>query len=130
AGQPPGEMAGARPGLEPGAWSVEPAERVPLRGLRRRIAERMVEALRVSAPVTYVDEADMSALVSLRDKARATAERQGVKLTYLPFILKAAAAALREHPKLNAVMDNEKGEILLKKQYHLGVACETDEGLL
>jgi pyruvate dehydrogenase E2 component (dihydrolipoamide acetyltransferase) len=105
-------------------------EPVPLRGLRRRIAERMVEALRVSAPVTYVDEADMSALVALREKARATAERQGVKLTFLPFILKAAAAALREHPKLNAVMDNEKGEILLKKQYHLGVACETDEGLL
>jgi pyruvate dehydrogenase E2 component (dihydrolipoamide acetyltransferase) len=105
-------------------------ESVPVRGLRRRIAERMVEALRVSAPVTYVDEVDMSALVALREKARATAERQGVKLTYLPFILKAAAAALREHPRLNAVMDNEQGEILLKKEYHLGIACETDEGLL
>jgi pyruvate dehydrogenase E2 component (dihydrolipoamide acetyltransferase) len=127
------ERVAPRPGREPSAERRAPErseETVPLRGLRRRIAERMVEALRVSAPVTYVDEADMSALVELREKARATAERQGVKLTYLPFILKAAAAALREHPKLNAVMDNEKGEILLKRQYHLGVACETDEGLL
>jgi pyruvate/2-oxoglutarate dehydrogenase complex dihydrolipoamide acyltransferase (E2) component len=106
------------------------AERVPIRGVRRRIAERMVEALHQAAPVTYVDEVDLSALVALREKARATAERQGVKLTYLPFILKAAAASLREHPKLNAVIDNEKGEILLKREYHLGIACETDEGLM
>jgi pyruvate/2-oxoglutarate dehydrogenase complex dihydrolipoamide acyltransferase (E2) component len=108
----------------------ERSERVPIRGVRRRIAERMVEAVQQTAPVTYVDEVDLSALVALREKARATAERQGVKLTYLPFILKAAAASLREHPKLNAVIDGEKSEILLKREYHLGIAVETDEGLL
>lgn len=104
--------------------------RIPLRGLRRRIAERMVRALQTAAPATYVDEVDLTELVALREKARESAERHGVRLTYLPFILKAAAAALREHPKLNAVVDEERGEIVLKREYHLGVACETPEGLL
>src|SRR5262249_20184267 len=126
AGQPAGGRVAPRPSREP----ERSDDRGPIRGVRRRIAERMVEALHQAAPVTYVDEVDLSALVALREKARATAERQGVKLTYLPFILKAVAASLREHPKLNAVIDNERGEILLRREFHLGIACETDQGLM
>jgi pyruvate dehydrogenase E2 component (dihydrolipoamide acetyltransferase) len=113
------------------AESREPgAERIPLRGLRRRIAERMVKALRTAAPATYVDEVDLTELVALREKARETAERQGVKLTFLPFVMKAACAALREHPRLNATVDEEREEILLAREFHMGFACETPEGLV
>jgi pyruvate dehydrogenase E2 component (dihydrolipoamide acetyltransferase) len=90
----------------------------------------MVKALRTAAPATFVDEVDLTELVALREKARDTAERQGVKLTFLPFVMKASAAALREHPRLNAVVDEEREEILLSREYHLGVACETPEGLV
>jgi pyruvate/2-oxoglutarate dehydrogenase complex dihydrolipoamide acyltransferase (E2) component len=106
------------------------AARIPFRGLRRRIAERMVKATQTAAPATFVDEVDLTELVALREKARDTAERQGVKLTFLPFVMKSACAALREHPRLNATIDEEREEILLSREYHLGVACETPEGLV
>jgi pyruvate dehydrogenase E2 component (dihydrolipoamide acetyltransferase) len=120
------------PSTEPGTGHRAPGteERIPFRGLRRRIADHMVQALRSSASCTYVDEVDLTELVALREKAREMTERQGVKLTYLPFVMKAVTAALREHPRLNAVIDEERGEIVLKKEYHLGFACETPEGLV
>jgi pyruvate dehydrogenase E2 component (dihydrolipoamide acetyltransferase) len=121
------------PVLAPAPRTVAPgseATTIPLRGLRRRIAERMVKALRTAAPATYVDEVDLTELVRLREKARDTAERQGVKLTFLPFVMKAACAALREHPRLNAVVDEEREEIILSREFHMGIACETPEGLV
>jgi pyruvate dehydrogenase E2 component (dihydrolipoamide acetyltransferase) len=114
------------------AKPIPPAaeERIPLRGLRRRIVEKMHKSKSTAAHFTYVDEVDMTELVSLRERARGAAEARGVKLTFLPFIAKAVVTALKRHPKLNASLDDERGEIVLKKSYHLGIAAATQDGLI
>jgi pyruvate dehydrogenase E2 component (dihydrolipoamide acetyltransferase) len=119
--QPPSTTTGSEPGLE---------ERIPFRGIRRRIAERLVHSLHTTAPFTFVDEVDMTELVAAREAALPWAEQRGVKLTYLPFVIKALIAALREHPALNATVDEENAEIVLKRYYHIGVATHTEEGLV
>lgn len=103
--------------------------RVPLRGLRRRIAEKMVTSKRTAPHYTYVDEVDASKLVALREEAKPLADEQGVRLTYLSFIVKAVVAALKESPYLNASLDDEAEEIVLKGYYNIGIAVATDEGL-
>jgi 2-oxoglutarate dehydrogenase complex dihydrolipoamide succinyltransferase (E2) component len=105
-------------------------ERVPLRGIRRKTAERMVKSKHTAAHVTHVDEVDMTELVQLRDRAKGPAEKRGVKLTYLPFIIKALIPALKQYPYLNATLDDEKDEIILKKYYNIGIATNTDQGLV
>lgn len=105
-------------------------ERIPLRGMRRTIAEAMVRSLQSTAQVTATEEADAAGLLALRDKVREEAARQGVRLTVLAFLVKAAARALQEHPYLNASLDDEAQEILLKKYYNIGVAVDTPEGLM
>jgi pyruvate dehydrogenase E2 component (dihydrolipoamide acetyltransferase) len=105
-------------------------ERVPLRGVRRKIAERMVLSVHTAAHVTHVDEVDMTEIVQLREKAKEAAEKRGVKLTYLPFIIKALIPALKQYPYLNATLDNEKDEIVLKKYYNIGIATNTEQGLI
>jgi len=111
-----------------GPRSVE--ERVPLRGIRRKTAERMAKSKHTAAHVTHVDEVDMTEIVHLRDKAKVSAEKRGVKLTFLPFIIKALIPALKQYPYLNASLDDEKGEIVLKKYYNIGIATNTDQGLV
>ncbi|HEX6988241.1 MAG TPA: dihydrolipoamide acetyltransferase family protein [Bacillota bacterium] len=119
------------PALQPVIVTGEtPEERIPLRGLRRTIAERMVKSMYTAPHVTHMDEVDVTELVALRRKARAAAEARGVKLTYLPFIAKALIAALREFPYLNATLDDERQEIVLKRYYHIGIATDTDDGLI
>jgi len=105
-------------------------ERIPLRGIRRKIAERMVKSKHTAAHVTHVDEVDMTEIVQLREKTRESTEKRGVKLTYLPFIIKALIPALKQYPYLNATLDDEKEEIVLKKYYNIGIATNTDQGLL
>lgn len=105
-------------------------ERVPLRGIRRKIAERMVMSRHTAAHVTHVDEVDMTEIVQLREKTKETAEKHGVKLTYLPFIIKALIPALKQYPYLNATLDDEKEEIVLKKYYNIGIATNTEQGLI
>jgi len=105
-------------------------ERIPFRGIRKAIAAAMVKSAYTAPHVTLMDEADVSALVALRERAKPLAEQKGVKLTYLPFIVKALVAACREFPVLNASLDEEAGEIVLKKHYHVGIAADTDQGLL
>ena len=104
-------------------------EVVPLRGLRRTISDRMAKSLRTTAQVTHVDEADVTELVLLRDALKGSAEKRGVHLTYLPFIIKALVPALKEFPYANASLDEEKG-IVLKKYYNIGIATDTEQGLL
>ncbi len=106
-----------------------PDERVPLHGLRRRIAERMEEAWRIPH-VTSFEEADASALVTLRATLQPEAERRGVHLTYLPLLIKMTVQALREYPTFNASLDMAAGEIVLRRSYHIGVATAIDEGLV
>jgi len=105
-------------------------ERIPLRGVRRATARRMRESLDKAAHVTHFDEADASALVRLRDRLKAEAEARGVKLTYLPFIVKAVAAALKTHPFLNATLDDEGEEIVLKSYVNIGIAVDVPDGLI
>ncbi|MDJ0269579.1 MAG: 2-oxo acid dehydrogenase subunit E2 [Aigarchaeota archaeon] len=105
-------------------------ERIPLRGLRRMIAERLVKSVSRAAPVTIFEYIDVTQLIRLRDEARQIAEERGVKITYLPFIMKALVKSLGEFPMLNATVDDEKQEIVVYKHYNFGVAVDTPEGLL
>jgi pyruvate dehydrogenase E2 component (dihydrolipoamide acetyltransferase) len=97
--------------------------------LRQVIAQRMVESLQVSAQLTTVVEADVTAIARLRDRAKADFEaREGVKLTFLPFFALAAVEALKMHPKLNAAIDGD--QVTYYDAEHLGVAVDTERGLL
>ncbi len=104
-------------------------QRIPIHGLRRRIFEKMAKSNVTAAHFTYVEEVDMTQLVHLRDHLKPTAERKGIKLTFLPFFVKAVLAALVEFPDLNASVDDERGEIVVKRYYNMGIATATDEGL-
>lgn len=105
-------------------------EVLPLRGVRRRIAERMAQSKRTAVHFTFVEEVDVTELVKVRARIAAAAEEQGVKLTFLPFLVKAAVAALKKHPWLNASLDEARSEIRLRRQYHIGIASATEQGLL
>jgi len=105
-------------------------ERVPMRGIRRKVAEHMVKSRDSTAQVTHVDEVDMTEVVHLREKAKDSAEKRGIRLTYLPFIIKALVLALKKYPYLNSSLDDEKQEIVLKKYYNIGIATDTEQGLL
>ncbi|HZG77230.1 MAG TPA: dihydrolipoamide acetyltransferase family protein [Paenibacillus sp.] len=105
-------------------------ERVPFKGIRKAIAAAMVKSVYTAPHVTIMDEVDVTALVELRGRAKALAEKRGVKLTYLPFIVKALIAALREYPILNSTLDEAANEIVYKKYYNIGIATDTDNGLV
>jgi pyruvate dehydrogenase E2 component (dihydrolipoamide acetyltransferase) len=111
------------------APAVEGEERVPLRGLRRVIAEHMKRSIQTAAHYTFVAECDFTVLAAHRARVRARAEAAGIKLTYLAYILRALPETLREYPALNASLDDARGEIVLKHAIHLGVATHTREGL-
>jgi len=119
-----------------GAASAAPAtdearvERVPYRGLRRTIGERMSHAKFTAPHVTAHHHPDVTELVRVRTELAAEAEKRGVRLTYMPFVLKATVSALRANPNLNAELDEENGEIVRKRYYNIGVATATEEGLL
>jgi len=105
-------------------------ERIPLKGIRKIIAQRMIESKQKAAHVTHMDEADITALYAIKKKYAAAAEEKGVKLTLLAFIIKAMAAIMKEYPSMNASIDETAQEIVLKKEYHCGLAVDTEGGLL
>jgi pyruvate/2-oxoglutarate dehydrogenase complex dihydrolipoamide acyltransferase (E2) component len=105
-------------------------ERVPVRGLRKIVAERMSKSIHTTAQVTHVDEADMTELVLLREAFKGSAEKRGVKLTFLPLMIKAVIPALKEFPYINSSFDEQAGEIVLKKRYNIGIATDTENGLV
>lgn len=105
-------------------------ERLPLRGIRRTIAKRMVETKQIVPHVNIMDEIDITELVKLRKEGKVIAKEKGIKLTYLPFIIKAVTYALKEFPTVNASIDDEKEEIVLKNYYHIGMATASDHGLM
>jgi 2-oxoisovalerate dehydrogenase E2 component (dihydrolipoyl transacylase) len=129
---------GAAPARAPQAPSRAPqppsapgeVERVPLRGLRRIIADHMAHSKQTAAHTLHVDEADVTELVAMRRRAKDIAAQRGIKLTYLPFFVRAACAGLKRYPYMNASLDDEKHEIILKKDYNIGVAVNTDNGLV
>ncbi len=103
--------------------------RVPLRGLRRKIAEHMRHSIETAAHFTFVAECDMTELVAHREATRARAEQQGVKLTYLAYVVKALVPSLAAFPTLNASLDDAAGEIVLHARHDIGVATQTPDGL-
>jgi 2-oxoglutarate dehydrogenase E2 component (dihydrolipoamide succinyltransferase) len=99
--------------------------------LRQTVSRRMVESLQTSAQLTQVIEVDVTRIAKLRSRAKSAFEqREGVKLTFLPFFAKAAVEALKSHPKLNASINDETKEVTYHGAEHLGVAVDTERGLL
>ena len=129
----PDEAPAAAPAAAPSR--VEPS---PLRGrtekmsrLRGVIAKRMTESLQTSAQLTTVVEADVTRIARLRQQAKADFERrEGVKLSFLPFFAVATVEALKQHPNVNASIDTEAGTITYHDAEHLGIAVDTERGLL
>lgn len=105
-------------------------ERVPLRGVRKRMFESMARSKRTVAHFTYVDECECTPLIALRERLKPIAEKRGVKLTFLPLIVKAVVAALKKYPYMNCLFDEVSQEIVLRKNYDLGIAVATDSGLI
>ena len=105
-------------------------ERVAIKGVRKSIAKNLMLAQKNAAFVTGMDDCDMTELWKLRIKEKGEAQKRGVHLTFLPFFMKASQHALREHPMLNASVDEETGDVIVKKYYNIGVAVDTPEGLM
>lgn len=105
-------------------------ERVPFAGVRRKIAQKMSQSVHTAAHFTFVEECDCTALKALRARLRPAAEAKGVKLTFLPFIVKAVVAALKQRPVLNSALDESTGELVYRKYYNIGIAASTDAGLI
>jgi pyruvate dehydrogenase E2 component (dihydrolipoamide acetyltransferase) len=105
-------------------------QRLPLRGLRRAIAQQMVASHLYTVRTLSVDEADLTELVALRERLKPEAEKLGAKLSYLPFIFKALAKALKQYPAVNSSLDEAKQEIVLKAYYNIGMAVATEGGLV
>ncbi len=128
---PAAAAAPARPQYAP--ISLAPGERetrVPFRGVRRKIAEAMVRSKFTAPHFTVVEEVDITQLVALKDQAKAMHAASGVKITFMPFIMKATAIALAQHPMLNAHLDEAAQEIVRYGYVNLGIAMDTDNGLI
>jgi len=132
----PGASPAARPAAAPAPVaaptpvSLPDDERVPLRGLRKRIAAQMRVAKQTAAHFTYVEEIDVTELVSLRKASKGLAAERGVKLTYMPYIIKAVCAGLKAFPILNSSLDEAAGELVYHNRIHMGIAVDTDGGLI
>ena len=105
-------------------------ERVAIKGIRKKIAENMQMAKHIIPHFTLMDEARVTALVKMREELKATTEKTGVKVTYLPFVIKAMIATIREFPAFNASIDDQAQEIVYKKYFNIGFAADTPNGLL
>jgi len=141
---PPAQVATGppSPGATPSPEKEKPAsapspqaeadafERVPIRGVRRVIAEHMSESIHRAAHFTYVEEVDATDLVRWRERTAKHVEKDGVRLSYLPFILKAVVAGLRAQPWMNARMDDEHQELHVYPEAHIGIATAAPEGLI
>ena len=114
----------------PGAPEGRTEERVPFRGLRRKIAEAMTRSKYTATHFTYVDDIDVTDLVQIRKDAKAAFKDKGVNITYLPFIMKAVTAAMREFPMMNSSLDETTNELVIKHYYNFGIATDTDNGLV
>lgn len=105
-------------------------KRIPIRGLRKRIFENMARSKRTAAHFTYADEVECTKLIALRDRTMPYGQEAGVKLTYLPFIVKAVVSALKKNPTLNTWVDDANNEMIQKSTYDIGIATATDAGLV
>lgn len=125
---PTATSAAAAPVVSGGAY--RPEERVAFKGIRKIIANAMSKSVYTAPHVTIMDEVDVTELVALRTKYKPYAEQKGSKLTYLPFIVKALVSASREFPIMNSMLDEASQEIVYRKYYNIGIATDTDNGLI
>jgi 2-oxoglutarate dehydrogenase complex dihydrolipoamide succinyltransferase (E2) component len=132
-----GPKAVERPVQRPGVLAERPPaeaqaneERVPIHGIRKRISEKMLKSAQTTASVTHIDEIDFTELVSLREAAKPLAEAKKIKLTYLPFIMKAVITTLKQFPFFNASIDDQNQEFIIKHYYNIGFATDTPNGLI
>ncbi len=105
-------------------------ERVTFKGIRRTMARRMAESLARQAQVTTSDDADITIIRRIREKERTLAAERGIRLTYLAFVLKACASALRRFPRMNSILEENCEQLVLKRYYNLGIAIDTKAGLV
>ncbi|PAV29863.1 branched-chain alpha-keto acid dehydrogenase subunit E2 [Virgibacillus profundi] len=107
-----------------------PETREKMSGIRKAIAKAMVNSKTKAPHVTLMDDIDVTELVAHRKKFKAVAAEQDIKLTYLPYVVKALVSASKKYPILNAAVDDETDEIIQKHYYNVGIAADTDKGLL
>jgi len=128
----------AMPAQAPGVNIPRPAyqggqgaeERVPLIGIRRKIAENLQRSKQIIPHFTLMDEANVTELVTFRESLKDYAEKNGTKITYLPIVIKALIATIREFPMFNASIDDAASEIVYKKYFNIGFAADTPQGLV
>ena len=130
AGQPQSRIDEAPVPQPPSPVLPTPDERQPLTGLRKRVAEHMERSWRIIPHATAFGDLDGSALIALRESLKPAAEKRGIRLTYIPLLIKLLIPVLKEFPIFNASLDEEKREIIYKHSYHIGVATATPDGLL
>src|SRR5699024_7327558 len=104
--------------------------REKMSSIRKSIAKAMVRSKTNAPHVTLLDEVDVTELVAHRKKFKQVAQDEGIKLTYLPYVVKALISASKKYPILNAAVDDETDEIIQKHYYNIGIAADTDRGLL
>ncbi len=127
----PSAVTPARPQWTPPQnFTTGGEERVALKGIRKKIAENLQMAKRIIPHFTLMDEANVTSLIALRSEVKPHAEKMGVKITYMPFVMKALMATVREFPKFNAMIDDAAQEIVYKKYFNIGFAADTPNGLL
>ena len=105
-------------------------DRIPLKGIRKIISGHMTKSAFTAPHVTHFDEIDATKLAEVREEMKKEAEMKEIKLTYLPFVIKALVAALKQYPRLNASLDEENETIIVKKYYNIGIAVDTEAGLM
>ncbi len=118
------------PAKQPIPAGQYPETREKMSGIRKAIAKAMVNSKHTAPHVTLMDEVDVTELVAHRKKFKAVAAEKGIKLTYLPYVVKALTSALREFPALNTSLDDATDEIIHKHYFNIGIAADTDRGLL
>tara|TARA_B100001248_G_scaffold262438_1_gene258443 strand:- start:1232 stop:2527 length:1296 start_codon:yes stop_codon:yes gene_type:complete len=124
----PASMEFPRPAFHSNQADLE--EREPIRGIRKKIAENMQMYKHIIPHFSLMDEADVTSLVKMRTDLKKEMEKSGIKVTYLPFVMKALIAASRQYPMLNATIDDDAGEIVYKKYFNIGFAADTPNGLV
>nr|WP_155111330.1 dihydrolipoamide acetyltransferase family protein [Metabacillus mangrovi] len=119
-----------KPAAQPIPEGDLPETREKMSGMRRAIAKAMVNSKHTAPHVTLMDEIDVTELVAHRKKFKGVAADQGIKLTYLPYVVKALTSALKKFPVLNTSLDDSTDEIVQKHYYNIGIAADTEKGLL
>ena len=128
ASKPTSASARPAPSFAPLASSAVD-QRVPIRGLRKKIAEKMVKSKFTAPHYAFVEEVDATALIALRTKLNASLEKEKVKLSFLPFFVKAVVAAFRKFPQVNSNMDEAAQDLIVRGDFNIGIAAMTEQGL-